>query len=146
MEDLGDGDARALLAASHLGVLCLADGGRSYAVPLYYSFDGDAAYFQCHPGVKDQFMAATREACLVVHHVESKHIWESVQAFGPVERLTLSDDLDAARSALAGTPYPPLAGNYPGGLPRRSEARMYHLRLRPTRISGKASTFHDPKA
>lgn len=141
MEDMSVDKAKEVLATSRLGVLAYAEGGLSYAVPLYFGFDGDDVYFHCHPGLKDEFMSRTEEACLVVLHVESENVWESVQVFGPVEKLTLSDDLQTAKSALYSVPFPPAAGSFPGGTPRRMQEGVYYARLRPARIAGKYSTY-----
>lgn len=144
MEDLSPDEAKAILAASRLGVLAFAEGGQSYAVPLYFAHDGTDVYFHCHPGLKDEFLARTEEACLVVMHVESENVWESVQVFGALEKLTLSDDIRAAKNALFAVPFPPAAGSFPGGTPIRTGEAVYYLRLRPTRIAGKASTYKEP--
>ncbi len=110
-------------------------------MPLFFSFDGDAVYFQCHPGEKDDYLDSTEEACLTVVHMATDDVWESALVFGPVERLTLTDELEAARAALMAVPFPPLHGYLPHGTPKRSDRQVYYLRLQPTRMTGMASTF-----
>ncbi len=143
MEPMPHEDALEILRRSRMGVLSLADGGRAYAVPLFYGFDGERAWFQCHPGLKDRYENETQEACLTVVHMESENIWESVQAFGPVERCTLNTDIEAAQAALYQVPFPPRSGNYPGGLPKRDDRGIYFLKLDPTRVEGVRSAFQE---
>lgn len=143
MEPMTEEEARSNLEASRLGVLSLADGGRAYAVPLFYGFDGEAVWFHCHPGLKDRYEDATEEACLTVMHVESENVWESVHVFGPVERCTLNTDIEAAKSALFTVPPPPAPGNYPHGLPKRDDRGIYYVKLTPARIEGVQSSFKE---
>lgn len=141
MEDMNVDACRELLQASKFGDLALCHEGKAYVIPLYFGYDGEHVYFQCHPGVKDEYVNGTKEACLVAKHVESQNIWESVHVFGPVERVTLTDELAAAESALFTVPYPPAKGNYPKGTPVRTGQSMYYLKLKPERIHGKQSAF-----
>lgn len=136
-------EAQAVLRESRLGYLGLSHDDDCYVIPVFYAFDGDNLWFHMHPGMKDEFIESTKEACLTVAHYESEHVWESVQAFGPVEKVTLSDERSAAKAALMDVPFPPLPGNYPGGLPVRSQQHMYYLKLEPDRIAGKKSEFKD---
>ncbi len=133
-------DAKALLRKLKLGHLGLSRGGRCYVIPLFYAYDGDYCYFQSHPGLKNEYLDATREACLNAILYQGPDEWRSVQAMGPVEVLSLSDEIAAAKSALLAIPLPPEGGTYPGGTPRRSGNRVYYWRLKPERISGMSST------
>lgn len=143
MHDLPDEQAKDILQASRLGVLALAHDDASYAIPLYYGYDGDAVYCHCHPGVKDEWIEADKRACLVVLHVESENVWESVQVFGPVERLSLSSDIEKAKNALYQVPFPPMEGETASGRPLRSDQDLYYIRLTPEEIHGKGSTYKD---
>lgn len=140
MNELSQGACQEILRASNLGVLALAKNGDSYAIPLYFGYDGDL-YSHCHPGKKDEYISTTSEATFLVTHVATENIWESVQVFGALQVLTLSDDIERAKSALFQLPFPPAEGNFPRGLPVRSEQQVYYLRLRPTRIVGVQSSF-----
>lgn len=119
-----------------LGVLSLADKGSAYAIPLFYGYDGDSLFFHSHIGHKDEFIEATEEACLVVMSYESEDAWESVQAFGPVEKLSVLDDIKDAEAALLDVPLPPEFGTFPAGKPRRSESGTYYWRLLPETVHG----------
>ena len=141
MHALAPDQIQDILQASRLGVLALSHDNDSYAIPLYYGYDGDALYFHCHPGVKDEWIETDRRACLVVIHVESENIWESVQVFGAVEKLSLSSDIEKAKSALFTIPFPPAEGYTQSGNPVRTDQDVYYLRLRPDEMTGKGSTF-----
>lgn len=143
MQELSSDAAKDILSASHLGVLALAHDDGAYAIPLFFGYDGDALWFHCHPGVKDEWIESTKEACLVVTHIETQDIWESVQVFGAVEKASLSTDIEAAKSALYRMPFPPAEGNLPSGAPTRSDQAVYYLKLTPSHIEGKASTFKE---
>ena len=134
-------DCETMLGSSRLGTLALAEDSKAYAIPLFFSFDGDMVWFQTHPGLKDEYLEATRDACLVVSHMGSENLWESVHVFGKVEKVTLTDDLEAARAALMDVPLPPASGNYPKGKPVRTDRNMYYLKLKPTHIEGKKSAW-----
>ncbi len=144
MEDLSDSEIQEILAASRLGILSMADGGRTYAIPIFFGFDGHDLYFHCHPGTKDHWIDAVQEACLVVTHVAGEDLWETVQVFGGLERLTLNDDLDKARDAIYLLPPPPKEGSHPSGKPLRSERAVFYVRLSPSRWSGKKSAWKLP--
>lgn len=134
-------DAEALLHTSHFGILAMGRDGDAYAVPLYFAYDGEHVWFHCHPGLKDKYLDHAKEVCLVVTHVGSPNVWESVQVFGKAEKATLSNDLDAAKAALARVPLPPAHGNYPKGLPIRTGEEIYHVKLTPSHIEGMQSAF-----
>ncbi len=139
-----EAEVQDVLAASRLGYLGLCADKLAYVIPLFFGYDRKAVYFQCHPGLKDMYIEGTEEACLEVAHYESQHVWESVQVFGPIEKLTLNDDIAAAKNALFQVPYPPLPGSFPGGLPKRHDAQMFYLRLTVTRWSGRKSEIREP--
>lgn len=141
MHDLASDQVVDILKESRLGVLSLAHDDESYAIPLFYGYDGEAVYFHCHPGVKDEWIEADKRACLVVVHMESENIWESVQVFGPVEKLSLSSDIDKAKNALYKVPFPPAEGQTPSGKPVRTDQEVYYLRLTPDEVTGKGSTY-----
>ncbi len=140
MEEMEQADVKALLKQLKLCHLGLSRGGRGYVVPLFYVYDGEYCYFQSHPGLKQEYLAATREACLNAVLYQGPDDWRSVQAFGPVEVLTLTNEIHEAKSALMAIPLPPEPGTFPGGTPRRSDNRVFYWRLKPERIAGMAST------
>lgn len=119
--------------------MALAADGLAYAVPLFYAFDGTRLYFQSHPGEKDHFLATCEQACFVVTEVRGDDEWKSVQATGPVEKITLSDDAIKALDAMSKNPFPPEFGVDTKGNPKRSGDHMYLWMMTPKRITGRLS-------
>lgn len=142
MEDIPEAEAKELVKASRIGYLGLCADNLAYVLPMFYGYDDEAVYFQCHPGLKDAYIDGTEEACLEIAHYESQHVWESVQVFGPVEKLTLTDDIAAAKNALFQVPFPPAMGSF-RGLPKREDRSMFYMRLTPTRFAGRKSEIKE---
>ena len=131
------------LKQHRVGVMSLAKDNLAYAVPLFYAFDGKTLYFMSHPGEKDLFIEACEQACFVVVEYKGDDDWKSVQATGPVEKVTLSDDAMHALDVMAKNPFPPEFGSTPKGVPKRSAEKMYLWMMEPEKISGRSS--HTPK-
>lgn len=127
------------LAASRLGVLSLARGNRAYAFPLFYGYLEGTFFFHSHPGKKDEFIHATEEACLTVVRAITEDDWQSVMAFGHVERVRLADEIKLAMDALMSIPAPPELGNSEAGEPRRSMEDVHVWKLTPHRMTGRKS-------
>lgn len=145
MQDMSEAEQDEVLHDGRLGHLGLAAGGLCYVVPIFYGYDGDTFYFHSHPGLKDDFIDETKEACFVVSSVISPDDWNSVQVFGPVEKCSIMEDIRNAEAALADVPLPPEFGLMPSGKPKRSGEKMYFWMLTPKRMSGKKSA-HVPQA
>ncbi|MFA5860148.1 MAG: pyridoxamine 5'-phosphate oxidase family protein [Candidatus Thermoplasmatota archaeon] len=142
MHEMQDAEVREFIRHNKFGVLCLADDARSYGVPIYYGYDGERFYFQTRAGLKAQYLLRTQEACFTIVRIHSLDDWESVQAFGSIERL--EDGLDAME-ALMSVPLPPDWGESPQGEPDRHDRGMMLYRLTPTRVSGRHSE-HAPES
>lgn len=145
MEPLSPERSKDLLRQLHFGYLGLAKGGHSYVLPLFYSYDGKLLYFHSHPGLKDDYAEATKEACFLVNSVESESDWESVQVFGRVQKVTIQDEILAAMNALIVVPLPPEYGFSKQGEPLRTDQNMSFWKLMPTRISGMESRRPPPE-
>lgn len=139
MKELSALDCQALLGRHRVGVMALAKAGDAYAVPLFFAFDGHALYFNSHPGEKDAFLQDTHEGCFVVVEVHGDDDWTSVQAVGPVEKISQAADADKAFKAISETPFPPEFGVDWKGKPRRSSERTYLWMMRPRKITGRTS-------
>lgn len=139
MEAMSKDEILRFLSQARLGHLALADDGAAYAFPIYYAYDGRDFYFHSRPGLKDEFLDATRQACLVVTVATTSDLWESVIAAGKIERISGQAALLAAQDALMRVPLPPEWGYSGPGVPRRSDT-TYFLRLRPAWITGRKST------
>ncbi len=139
MQVLPDDACKGFLHRGRMGVMALAKDGLAYAVPLFYAYDGNRLYFQSHPGEKDLFMDGCEQACFVVVEMHGDDDWKSVQATGPVEKITLSDDAMKALEAMAHNPFPPEFGTDSKGAPKRSSNRMYLWMMTPEKVSGRQS-------
>lgn len=85
-----------LLVAEGVGLLSLADGGRAYAVPISFGYDGeDRLYFFAirfgEGSRKAEFVERTEEASFAVYTVESSTKWRSVLASGEVGPVPEAD-------------------------------------------------------
>lgn len=142
MEKMAEPEVQEFILHNRFGVLSLSDEGNSYAVPIYYGYDGRRFYFATRPGTKDRYIERTREACLSIVRVHSLDEWASVHVFGKLEKL--DGELDASE-ALLRVPLPPDWGESDLGEPNRTGAGAATYRLTPTRVSGRHSE-HAPEA
>lgn len=55
---LSESEVDELLADHHVGVLALADGGRPYAIPVDYRYDGDALWLRLSDDGESRKLAA----------------------------------------------------------------------------------------
>lgn len=92
-------EIEAFLGSQQTGILSLAKGDASYAIPVSYAFDEDGPYLYFRLGFapgsqKRKFVDATDRATFVVY-AETDEGWKSVVAEGSLEALT-RDSLDSA--------------------------------------------------
>lgn len=144
MEELPTERAQELLRELHFGHLGLARGGDAYVLPLFYGYDRRVLYFHSHPWLKDDYLRGTKEACFLVASVESVDDWESVQVFGPVEKITVADEIRTAMNALLTLPLPPEYGFSEQDEPKRGSKDMVFWKLTPRRIEGRRSIRPPP--
>lgn len=139
MEAMTDEEVRTMISGSWFGHLALADGGRAYAIPIFFGFADGTFYFHSLPGVKDDFIEATEEACLTITRAESEDRWASIIARGPIEEVTLEPELEVAMDALLALPLPPAMGTTGTGKPKRGGADLTYRKLTPVELSGRKS-------
>lgn len=132
-------EVRAFVAANKFGMLGLAAESKSYVVPLFYGYDGRSFFFHTHPGLKDEYIDRTTEACFTVARVLSLDDWASVEAFGKLTQVTDTTELTGAMNALMSVPLPPEWGVSDMGEPLRGSHDVHIFRLTPTRLSGRKS-------
>lgn len=144
MEELALERAQELLRELSFGYLGLARGGESYVLPLFYGYDGQTLYFHSHPGLKEDYIRGTKEACFLINSIESVDDWESVQAFGPIEKVTIADEIRTAMNALIALPLPPEYGFSKQGEPKHSGKDTFFWKLTPRRIDGRRSIRPPP--
>jgi nitroimidazol reductase NimA-like FMN-containing flavoprotein (pyridoxamine 5'-phosphate oxidase superfamily) len=88
--------------ASHLrresvGVLALADGGDSYAIPVAYHYDGERIYVRLglNPDSrKTEMLAKTHTACFLIYSAEPLQDSWSVVATGPLSEVESPSEFD----------------------------------------------------
>lgn len=84
--------AEFLRARGH-GVLALADGGESYAIPVSFGYapEDEAVYlYLLRIGTDSKklgFCERTERACLVAYAADSRDEWRSVIVTGPLEEM-----------------------------------------------------------
>lgn len=139
MEDMTDEEVRAMVGGSWFGHLALADGGRALAIPVFFGHRRDAFYLHSLPGAKDDYVAATEEACLTITRVESEDRWASVIARGPLEEVTLAKEVEVAMDALMGVPLPPAMGTTETGEPKHGGGDLVYRKLTPVQVTGRKS-------
>lgn len=144
MEELPPERAQELLRELHFGYLGLARGGDAYVLPLFYGYDGKTLYFHSHPGLKEDYIRGTKEACFLINSIETVDDWESVQAFGPVARVTIADEIRIAMNALIALPLPPEYGFSELGEPKHSAKDAFFWKLAPQHIEGRRSVRPPP--
>jgi nitroimidazol reductase NimA-like FMN-containing flavoprotein (pyridoxamine 5'-phosphate oxidase superfamily) len=125
-------EASDFLGSHRWGVLCTVGGGRPYAVPVSYAFDGRHLYLATGPGRKADNLDASPSVCLTVPDVVDGQNWRSVVVTGEAHRLTdLPSRLRALRLLARERARTPTAKD----LARAARARV--LRVVPTEITGR---------
>jgi nitroimidazol reductase NimA-like FMN-containing flavoprotein (pyridoxamine 5'-phosphate oxidase superfamily) len=76
-----------LLRSEAVGRIACATGGRVYAVPVTYAYDGTAIYGHTAEGLKVRMMRENPNVCFEVDHMQSMTNWRSVIAWGRFEEL-----------------------------------------------------------
>lgn len=132
MEDLTDDEISLLLEEAQVAHVGLARDGDAYVIPVFVAFDGQQLWFHSRPGLKQDYLEATDEACATVTVVETEQVWASVQVFGPVEPVEIEEDRRRAMEALLERPMPPSTDD-------EEVEELFFWRLTPTRISGRKS-------
>lgn len=136
MDEMSLEETRQFIRHNKFGVLGLADGGRAYALPLFYGYDGKDIFFQTVPGLKQKFVRTTEEACFTIVRVMSLDKWASVQVFGALEEVPATE---RALHALMSVPMPPEWGTSEFGEPARLEEGVVVCRLTASRVTGRYS-------
>lgn len=139
MEPMTDAEVRTMVDGSWFGTLAVARSNRAYAIPIFYGHLDDTFYFHSLPGLKDDYIEATEEACLTIVRAESEDRWASVMALGPVEPVTMEQEKVAAMDALMGVPLPPAEGTTESGAPKRGDTGLIYRKLTPRELHGRKS-------
>jgi hypothetical protein len=135
-------DIDAYLRERGVGVLSLADGAETYAIPESFGYDGDALYFQFgydDDSDKMDYVATTAVATFTVHTTDPAR---SVVARGPIAPVSDSAT-DRAAAALAANATIPNLNVSPDTADEDVDFVLY--RLTPEVLSGRTfGTGSDP--
>lgn len=88
IHELGEQEARAILAREQTGRLGCCLNNEPYVVPVHYWYDGADAFVHSLPGRKVDILRANPHACLQVDEVQDTYHWRSVIGFGHYQEIT----------------------------------------------------------
>jgi len=100
VEEMAQGEIRALLLRCGFGHLGCSRDGRPYVVPMHYSYDAQDLYFITTEGMKTDFIDANPEVCFQVEEVTDAGHWRSVMITGRAERVTHADEMERAMQLI----------------------------------------------
>ena len=135
--DMTQPDIDAVLTDSGSGVLSLADGTETYAVPESFGYDGDALYFQLvhhETSRKMEFIRTTDVATFTVYTDDPA---ESVLVRGHLERVPDAERPEASAAMAANAEIPTL-NVYPDRA--AADLSMTFYRLVPEEATGRRLT------
>lgn len=137
---MGPEGIEACLRANRWGVLATIDGGRPYAIPLIFGWDGTAVYFVASPGLKVDSLEANPEVCFTVTEVtEDGHRWRSVVIRGTSKVVRSIPEKFAALRALRAHLMVSPSDVTLADVSALAHARV--IRLSPTQISGRSARW-----
>ncbi|WP_246048994.1 pyridoxamine 5'-phosphate oxidase family protein [Natronomonas salsuginis] len=94
-----DDEVTARLRGEAVGVLALADGGDSYAIPVAYHYDGERIYVRLglNPDSrKTEMLSKTHTACFLVYGADPLRDSWSIIATGPLSEIGPPTEFDDA--------------------------------------------------
>lgn len=100
VEEMSQGEIRALLLRCGFGHLGCSRDGRPYVVPMNYSYDSQDLYFITTEGMKTGFIEANSQVCFQVEEVTDARNWRSCMVTGRAERITRADELERAMQII----------------------------------------------
>lgn len=87
IEEMTEGDCRAILAGTNLARLACARNNQPYVVPIRVDLDGDFLYGYATLGQKIEWMRQNPLVCLEIDELTTSEQWTSVVVFGHYEEL-----------------------------------------------------------
>lgn len=90
----------ALLESQRLCVLSVVDGGKPYAVPVFYGLDGTSVVLGISEGRKTRALDENPNACITVTEVRPDGFWRSAQLAGIVVSVAGESARQHAMQAL----------------------------------------------
>jgi nitroimidazol reductase NimA-like FMN-containing flavoprotein (pyridoxamine 5'-phosphate oxidase superfamily) len=94
VEEMTQGEIKALLLRGRLGHLGCSRDGRPYVVPMNYSYDSQDLYFFTTEGMKTEFIESNPQVCFQVEEVTDSSNWRSCMLTGRAERITRADEME----------------------------------------------------
>ena len=101
IEEMTDGDCRAMLAAAAVGRLAFTRDDQPYIIPIHLEFDGECLYGFATLGQKIEWMRLNPLVCVEIDEVASQRQWSSVVAFGEYEELPATPAHEESRGVAA---------------------------------------------
>jgi nitroimidazol reductase NimA-like FMN-containing flavoprotein (pyridoxamine 5'-phosphate oxidase superfamily) len=103
IEEMTEGDCRAMLARTHIARLGCALNNQPYVVPTCLYFDGrEALYCATSLGQKIEWMRQNPLVCVQMDEVITQWEWLSLIVFGRYEELPHTNEFEAARQMAEG--------------------------------------------
>lgn len=138
VEDMSDGEMRALLVRVGFGHLGCARDNRPYVVPMHYAYDAQDLYFFTTEGMKTKYIEANPEVCIQVEEIVSDSQWRSVMVTGRAEHLTQAEEMERAMQLITErnpTLTPAINATRINAWGRPNQIAIY--RLRPEALDGR---------
>ena len=98
IEEMTDGECRAMLAAADVGRLACTRHDQPYIVPIHLDFDDEYLYGFATLGQKIEWMRENPLVCVEIDEVTTQRQWSSVVVFGQYEELPHTPANDESRS------------------------------------------------
>src|SRR5688500_3575107 len=97
IEEMTEGQCRAMLAGRHVARLACALNAQPYIVPVRVAVDGEFLYGFATLGQKIEWMRQNPLVCLEIDDVINDGRWTSVVVYGHYEELPHAPDYEDAR-------------------------------------------------
>lgn len=100
VEEMSQGEIRALLLRGSFGHLGCSRDGRPYVVPMHYSYDSQDLYFFTTEGMKTEFIEANPQVCFQVEEITDARHWRSCMVTGRAERIRRAEEMERAMQII----------------------------------------------
>ena len=97
IQEMTDGECRAMLARRHVARLACARNNQPYIVPLHVDLDGEYLYGFATLGQKIDWMRQNPLVCLEFDELTTEGQWDSVIVLGQYEELPHAPEHEDAR-------------------------------------------------
>jgi hypothetical protein len=101
IQEMTEGECRAMLARSHVVRLACARNNQPYIVPFHVYLDDEWLYGFATLGQKIEWMRHNPLVCLEIDELSTGGQWESLVVFGQYEELSQTPEFEGARDVAA---------------------------------------------